>query len=377
MSGAINVNVVKFPDRDNYMLRFTDPLSGKRKHQNSGTSNKKEAERAAARWEDELKTGKYKSTENLTWEEFRDLFEDRYLKRKSQAYWSSFQAAFNNLESLTGVRMLRDVHGVLSDYIHQLQELEKSPNTIQSYMKHLRVALYWAAEENYLSEKTAVKVPKGTDDQMKGRPLEPAEFALMLAAVDEVIPEHASHWKQFLTGLWYSGLRRSEAIILSWDKDAPFSIDQSGLFWRFRIRAEAQKSRKSEFCVMPPDLTEWLYTTFPATERSGPVFQPVGFKGSPLTGNEVGRMVSVIGKRAGIETDPENGKFATCHDLRRSFGNRWSSELMPADLKKIMRHKSIETTMKYYVGHGTDELSARLHAKFAKTSVEVTKKVTN
>lgn len=73
-------------------------------------------------------------------------------------------------------------------------------------------------------------------------------------------------------------------------------------------------------------------------------------------------MVSRFGKAAGIETDAENEKFATCHDLRRSFGSRWSRELMPADLKQMMRHASIETTMKYYVGQQTDELSARLHS---------------
>lgn len=229
-------------------------------------------------------------------------------------------------------------------------------------MKHIRVALYWAADEGYLPEKIQVKVPKGTDDQMKGRPLEPAEFALMLEAVDEVIPDHADHWKHYLNGMWLSGLRRSESLILSWDRDAPFSIDQSGLYWRFRIRATAQKSRKSQFCAMAPDFIQWLQDVTPASERHGLVFSPVGFKGTIMTSSEVGRMVSRIGTEAGVETDPENGKFATCHDLRRSFGTRWSRELMPADLKQMMRHQSIETTMKYYVGQQTDELSARLHA---------------
>jgi len=44
---------------------------------------------------------------------------------------------------------------------------------------------------------------------MKGRAVEDAEFPLMLAAVDEVIPEYAAEWKHYLTGLWLSGLRRS------------------------------------------------------------------------------------------------------------------------------------------------------------------------
>ena len=72
--------------------------------------------------------------------------------------------------------------------------------------------------------------------------------------------------------------------------------------------------------------------------------------------------MSAIGKAAGIVTDEAEGRHATCHDLRRSFGDRWARKVMPADLKELMRHKSIETTMKYYVGRNVDDISARLHA---------------
>lgn len=220
---------------------------------------------------------------------------------------------------------------------------------------------------------------------MKGRPLEPAELQMMLEAVPEVFPNHVAEWTHYLNGLWLSGLRRSESLILSWDSDTPFSIDQTGLYWKFRIRAKAPKSRKSQFCVIAPDFIEWLHESTPAAKRTGLVFSAIGHKGVRLTGSEAGRRVAEIGKAAGFETDPENGKFATCHDLRRSFGNRWAAQLMPADLKTLMRHESIETTMKYYVRSQTDELSARLQSKsWARTEVtetgseepEVTKKVT-
>lgn len=47
--------------------------------------------------------------------------------------------------------------------------------------------------------------------------------------------------------------------------------------------------------------------------------------------------------------DPANGKTATAHDLRRAFGSRWSTRVMPAQLKQLMRHADIQTTMTYYV----------------------------
>ncbi len=43
-------------------------------------------------------------------------------------------------------------------------------------------------------------------------------------------------------------------------------------------------------------------------------------------------------------------EFASAHDLRRSFGFRWSRLVMPTILRELMRHESIETTMTFYVG---------------------------
>jgi hypothetical protein len=51
---------------------------------------------------------------------------------------------------------------------------------------------------------------------------------------------------------------------------------------------------------------------------------------------------------------------ASAHDLRRAFGLRWSARVMPAVLQQLMRHESIETTMRYYVGRDADALADAL-----------------
>ncbi len=67
-------------------------------------------------------------------------------------------------------------------------------------------------------------------------------------------------------------------------------------------------------------------------------------------------LVASIGKVAGVVTSQRERKgevvkeFASAHDLRRAFGFRWSRHIMPTILRELMRHESIETTMKYYVG---------------------------
>ena len=57
-----------------------------------------------------------------------------------------------------------------------------------------------------------------------------------------------------------------------------------------------------------------------------------------------------------MATDHRTGKvkYATAHDLRRSFGERWSTRLMPQTLMQLMRHESIDTTMRYYVGRNAN-----------------------
>ena len=89
---------------------------------------------------------------------------------------------------------------------------------------------------------------------MKGRPITGEEFDRLIMAVEKVRPQDAEQWRRILWGLWLSGLRSSEAVFLSWDLDAPFSIDLSGRQPAFLIRAEAQKSRKDERVPLPPTL---------------------------------------------------------------------------------------------------------------------------
>lgn len=106
-----------------------------------------------------------------------------------------------------------------------------------------------------------------------------------------------------------------------------------------------------------------------------------------LTQKRMSKIITAIGKRAGVKVDtftridPETKtkhsrtKYASAHDLRRAFGTRWAVQVAPAVLQKLMRHSSIETTMKYYVDLDTDDIADQLWAKFdgAHTSAHTSK----
>jgi len=62
-----------------------------------------------------------------------------------------------------------------------------------------------------------------------------------------------------------------------------------------------------------------------------------------------------------------DGKYASAHDLRRSFGTRWASRVKPATLQLLMRHASIETTLKYYVAQDADDIAVELWSQHSAT----------
>ena len=46
----------------------------------------------------------------------------------------------------------------------------------------------------------------------------------------------------------------------------------------------------------------------------------------------------------------ETNKKYSFHSFRKKFATEWSRFLMPAELKEVMRHGEVRTTMQYYVG---------------------------
>ncbi len=86
-----------------------------------------------------------------------------------------------------------------------------------------------------------------------------------------------------------------------------------------------------------------------------------------------GKLISKIGKRAlvvvaGDLRNPDNVKYASAHDLRRAFGERWAALVEVHVLRELMRHESLETTMRYYVGRNAARTAEAYHAAWATQS---------
>ncbi len=141
----------------------------------------------------------------------------------------------------------------------------------------------------------------------------------------------------------------------------------------FRIPAELEKAHKDRLLPIAPEFAELLLQTSP-DQRTGYVFNPKPERDRKerLTIIQVMKTVSRIGKQAGVVVNVQaktgKTKYASAHDFRRAFGDRWAVRVMPPVLMEMMRHESISTTMQFYVGRSAEATADVVWQAFAKTA---------
>lgn len=357
----INVSVIRYPDRKSLVLRYRDPTTSKYKTRSAGTANQRDAERTAAKWEAELREGRYRDPIKTTWEEFRDRYEVEVVPGLAPKTGIMVATVFNAVERIVSPLRLSDLTASrLSQFQSHLRSGGCAEPTIRTYLAHLVSALRWGAGVGLLHSVPQVQRAKRAKGAklMKGRPITPLEFERLLACVEPVTgADEASAWRYYLRGLWLSGLRLREALELYWDRTDRLCIDLSGPRPMLRIPAELEKGHQDRVLPITPDFAVLLGET-PAIQRQGRVFVFPGAGPAGPRPERVSKTISRIGALAGIQVnvDARNGriKYASAHDLRRSFGERWARLVMPQVLRELMRHESIETTLRYYVGRNAE-----------------------
>ena len=296
-------------------------------------------------------------------------------------------SVFNVFEDAIAPQRLRDVtEQALSRYEAELRRRGRSVQTIKTHLAHLQASLNWAAEQKLIPKAPKVRMPKRArkSNIAKGRPITLEEFERILEAVSGVLypsnpdnpvkitPDESKveSWKWLLWGMWWSGLRLSEAIDLHWTAESrirPIALDSRAP--KLAIPADRQKSNRDEISPMAPELAEMLRRV-PKDEQTGFVFDPRPRRaryGDRLTSKRVSEIISDIGSSACVRVS--DTKSASAHDLRRSFGDRWSRRVLPQMLKQMMRHESIETTLKYYALADADRAAADIWEAYKNAGV--------
>jgi integrase len=372
----VAVRVVRRADKDKLVLRWTDPTTGKTRERTTDTTKRREALRQAAEIALQVEDGQ--RLDEIGWKAFRNRYEDEKLVLQRPKSMAAFRTAANILDELMAPKYLDDVDAsLLSRLAARLREKDLTNATIASYLREIRVAMNWAARVFPGFRPPEFRLPKTPKSKiMKGRPITGEEFDRMLTATPDVVGKrHAESWRFFLRGLWLSGLRLEEALTLDWEREDVIHVH--GIDKRrpmLRIHAAGEKGNQDRLLPITPDFVEFLREV-PDDHRHGPVFRPQRRNGLIKTSSTASRTISDIGEKASVVVDrkyrkgkdgtlTEVVKYASAHDLRRSFGERWAPRVMPVILKELMRHESIETTMKYYVGQNAERTAAEVWRAF-------------
>jgi integrase len=371
MIDEIKVHVVKYPDRDNYVMRYVDPITRKQVQRSTGTKVKRDADKAAGKWEAELREGRYRAQSRMTWEEFRQKYEDEVLPALAESTGGCKNAALNHVEETINPIYLREMTTQrMSAFAKLLRDGGMIETTLAATLAHLKPVLKWAVQQGYLRAVPEINMPARINEgsqSMRSRAITGEELDRMIAKVADKRKHEPEKWKRLLRGLYLSGMRLSEALALSWDDGAPISVSMAGKYPALLIQSGAQKNHKEQLLPLAPEFAEFLLAV-PKANRVGLVFGIYGKSGRPLSTKRASRYISAIGEAAKVVTNKADGKYASAHDLRRAFCTRWAKRIMPADLKVLARHSSINTTMRFYVTQSADDVASRLRAAIGTNS---------
>ena len=338
-----------------FVLRYTDPVTGRPAERKAAATRRREAEREAGDLEQMLASGRTPAGA-VTWAAARERYEVDHLAGLAPATQSAWSTAASRFEGACSPAKVADVDALmLLGFVRQLREQGRAATTIATYVRTIRAMLSWCRRiPRWIEDVPEVDLPRDRGRRARSRPPTPAEFEALLAAVPTIRPVDPEPWRHLLRGLWLSGLRLGEAAALSWDS-GPMQISTVGRYPKYLIQAAGEKGRRDRTLPLTPDAAEFFLAE---PDQTGRVFD------IDLTVRRIGRTISEIGTASGVITNSDTGKFCTAHDLRRAFGSRWAPRVKPAVLQALMRHRNIDTTMKFYVELDADDLADALWRDF-------------
>jgi integrase len=351
---VIKVKLREKPGR-HIQLYYVDPYSGKEVTKSSKTLVRAKAERAAAAWEIEIETKGPVKSSSSSWESFRQRFEQKQLVHMKTLTRRSYITALNAFEKHVGrprsIAMISPL--TMTDYSSAMLTSGLAPHTVAKNLRHVKAMLSWGVDQGLIHRVPKVKMPKLSGHGMKGRPLTLWEVIRLLRAAKDVRPGDYAELQKAIKLLWLSGLRIQEAIKLSWNMP-PVRVDFDGKFPKLVFHGSGQKSGNSEIVPLTPDCARFL----------GKLRQKTGRVLNCVTRLE--REISQCGELAEIVVN-SNGKFASAHDLRRTFGTRWALKVLPQVLRTLMRHSDIKTTLDYYVDMRADDIAETIYKSVPKS----------
>jgi integrase len=319
------------------MLQWICPDNGKRKSQSTGTPDPKVAEQMRVDLEADLNNGRYQEASRMSWERFRELFEDEYVASRRPNTRRNFAVVLDHFERLCPViRVSAISERTVSAFAAGLRKLPgrtgpgMMPSSIRVMLQFLHTVLRWAADQKMIPAVPRfpeIKVPR---KKPQGVAAESFERLFAKAQGD-------AQMQAYLLCGWLSGLRRSEALTLEREPTihAPY-VDLARN--RIILPAEVVKAVEDQWLPLDATLREALLAL---PTRGRRYFHFVNRSGQEIGAQSVSQRIIRLAKAAGVKL--------TMRTLRRGFGCFHAGRVPAQVLQKLMRHANIKTTLEFYV----------------------------
>lgn len=352
---TIKVEVIKRHTRGRFVLRWPGH------EQYAVATTEQEAYREAFTLEQRLNNPTH---EILSWEAACEAYENWHLSLHSKEHRGSWRTARRAFE-----KFCKGSPPDLPDITnHQLAEfavtLTKSVamTTARTYCQYLRSFFSWCHDQEWIDRVPRVKLPqrKRGEQRAKGRPLTGEEYERLVDAIPKIVGEtYAPSWRFLVDGLWETSLRLNEAVRLHWT-DGPIRINIAGQFPMIDFDSDGDKGGRTRQLPITREFRAMLDTI----PQRGFVFRPELSKGVTRSRDTWSHRIGDMGEKAGIVVDINKRtgrkKFASAHDLRRSFLERWRNKIDATMLQVLARHESLDTTQRYYLGDHAQMVAAML-----------------
>lgn len=354
----IKVRVVR-TKRDGVVLKWTDPITGPRQVKAEGR-NRRAHEEQRRELEDELN---HQGT-RLTWQRFYDRFWDSYLCDMSPGHQGKCSVMSERLVRAAERRRMKPLFckdittNLVTSVEDSMRDEGLSEATIRSNMATLWSILSWGVDEELIHKihrprRRRGKRSKILETASKGRSLTLEEVERLEDAIAKCVKpyEPPQPFVRAARAARLIGLRLSDCWLFRWEpmEDTHYVENLHGRTPAISF-CPAQKSGRREIVPLTPPAIAWLRSI---EQESGWVCRTRGAKGEHRTSNRLGRVIAAAGKAAGIVVKQNGGrggkpKYASLHDLRRTFATTWHQRLTVAELQRLTRHGDPQTLMRYY-----------------------------
>ena len=240
-----------------------------------------------------------------------------YKKETAEKTRTNYRSTFKHLYEIVPKNTL--VNKIGEEDVEKLkyymkEDLGFKHNTIASYIKDLKTFWNWLLKEKYVAENIVDRIP------LKENPIvviPPDQFKQILTIFKNRNKKHYN----FLMFLKLTGFRVSEAVDLQW-ADVDFAAN--------RIKVRNQKGKRVD-----------LFPLYPKVEKL--------MKSLERNGDKVFAFKDKDSLRFWRKEMNKLGYPYTLHSIRKTFATDLiNGNVSVFDAMKLLRHRNITTTMKYY-----------------------------